>query len=104
MGNKVVLWIELHVKPENRDRFIEVATANAKHSAEDEPENVDRFDFLQDATDPNTFYYYEVYTGEEGHHRHETTPHRVKYGKDVEGLIESRGNIRRAVDVWTNYA
>jgi quinol monooxygenase YgiN len=98
----VVLWIELHVKPENREQFILAARENATRSSQEE-EGVLRFDFLEDARIPNTFYYYEVYANEDAHQAHNRTPHRLRYGQAVEGLIEQI-TARRAGPVWTNYA
>jgi quinol monooxygenase YgiN len=97
----VVLWIELHVKAENREKFIEVARENATCSARDE-EGVLRFDFLEDARNPNTFYYYEVYANDDAHQAHNQTPHRLRYGQAVEGLIEQI-TARRAGPIWTDY-
>jgi len=98
----VVLWIELHVKPEHRERFIEAARENAARSSQEEA-GVLRFDFLEDARTPNTFYYYEVYANEDAHQAHNQTPHRLRYGQAVEGLIEQI-TAHRAGPVWTDYA
>src|SRR3990172_15152 len=57
-----------------RERFIEVITYDASHSEKDEPGCL-RFDVLEDANDPNRFFFYEVYRDADAVAAHRQTPH-----------------------------
>ncbi len=77
-----VLLVKLQVKPEFRDQFIELAMVDARGSTENEPGCM-RFDFLQDESDPNTFYFYEVYKDEEAFKAHTQTEHFATYRDQI---------------------
>lgn len=98
----LVLWVELNVKPESRDRFIEVATKHAKITMDTEKGDVLRFDVVQDNEDPNTFYYYEIYSGRDAMDRHNQTPHRKAYGEDVQSLLAGPLKVRRGTELVTD--
>ena len=68
-----VMFVEVHVKPESRERFLEIAVENARLSVEGEPGCL-RFDVLSDPTDPNLFYYYEVFRDAEAYAAHGRRP------------------------------
>ena len=57
------LVVALNVKPEMREKFLAAALDDSTCSVRDEPGCV-RFDVLQDNTDPNRFFFYEVYLDE----------------------------------------
>ena len=103
-----VLFLEVNVKPEMREGFLEIALDNARHSAEDEPGCL-RFDVLQDANNPNLFYYYEVYTNDEAQAAHNKTTHHDRYVEQIAAYLDEKGRVgHRAVSIysadpaWTN--
>jgi (4S)-4-hydroxy-5-phosphonooxypentane-2,3-dione isomerase len=57
-----------------RDRFLAAAEDDSTCSVRDEPGCV-RFDVIQDNSDPNRFYFYEVYKDEAAFKAHQQTPH-----------------------------
>jgi autoinducer 2-degrading protein len=88
----VILVVEVHIKPGERDRFLEVIRDDATHSEADEPGCL-RFDVLQDAEDPDKFYYYEVYRDEAARLAHRETPHYKRYSVRI-GDLTDRETVR----------
>lgn len=76
-----VLIVNIHVKPEFREQFIEATTDNASNSV-NEP-GVARFDFFQNADDPNRFTLVEVYHYKEAHAEHRETAHYQRWREAV---------------------
>ena len=76
-----VIFIHVHVKPENREAFIEATLENARNTVA-EPGNL-RFDVNQQADDPNRFTLYEVYRDESGMKAHKETAHYAKWRETV---------------------
>ncbi len=68
-----VVLVNVHVKPENVQDFIEATLRNAAASV-NEPGNL-RFDLLQSAEDPCRFVIYEAYSTPEDSAAHKETPH-----------------------------
>jgi autoinducer 2-degrading protein len=68
------IFVTLKVKPELRQRFLEAVEDDAVSSVRDEPGCID-FQVLQDQTDPDTYYFFEVYRDEEAFRAHGQTPH-----------------------------
>jgi autoinducer 2-degrading protein len=66
--------IKVRIKPEKRERFLEVIEHDALHSESDEPGCL-RFNVLQDSHDPNVYFFYEVYRDREALNAHRATPH-----------------------------
>ncbi len=56
----IAKWIKVRVKPELRQRFLDAIEVDAVGSERDEPGCV-RFNVLQDDSDENVYYFYEVY-------------------------------------------
>jgi autoinducer 2-degrading protein len=81
-ADMVILMVQVHIKPEMRDRFLAVIEHDATHSEGDEPGCL-RFDVLQDSEDPNQFYYYEVYRDEAARAAHRETPHFKSYSEQI---------------------
>ena len=54
------LFVTVRMKPEYRDQILKGALEDGRGSREDEPGCL-RFDVIQDDSDPNTIYFYEVY-------------------------------------------
>ena len=53
-----ILLVEVSVKPERLNDFLDLIKYDAEHSENDEPGCL-RFDVLQDSEDQHKFYYYE---------------------------------------------
>jgi autoinducer 2-degrading protein len=70
----IAVWVKARVTPEGRQRFLEAIEHDAIASERDEPGCV-RFNVLQDAQDPNVYYFYEVYRDEAAIAAHRATPH-----------------------------
>jgi autoinducer 2-degrading protein len=82
----IVTVVDIYVKSERIDEFIEATTLNHKSSAMEEG-NL-RFDFLQDRSRPNHFLLYEAYESEEAAAQHKKTDHYLKWKSTVEGWME----------------
>jgi len=72
------LWVSVKVKPEMRERFLEVIEDDSICSVRDEPGCV-RFDVLQDQSDPDRYYFYEVYDDADAFEAHTKTPHLARW-------------------------
>ena len=66
--------VPLKVKPEMREKFLAAAQDDSTCSVRDEPGCL-RFDVVQDNTDPDKFFFYEVYKDEAAFKAHQQTPH-----------------------------
>jgi autoinducer 2-degrading protein len=77
----LVLAVDVHVKPENREQFIAATLENAR-GARTEPGNL-RFDVSQSDEDPNRFVLYEVYCDAAGMEAHQKAPHYLKWRETV---------------------
>ena len=67
-------WIKVRIKPERRADFLAAIEGDAVGSERDEP-GCARFNVLQDATDENIYYFYEVYTDEAAVEAHRAMDH-----------------------------
>jgi len=70
----IAIWVKVKVKPEGRDKFLKAIEVDALGSENDEP-GCARFNVLQDGSDPNTYYFYEVYRDEAALEAHRAAPH-----------------------------
>ena len=68
-----VTLVEIQVKPEKIDEFIEVFRPNHEGSVKEAGNR--RFDVLQDPGDPARFLIYEAYASEADSLLHKKTPH-----------------------------
>src|SRR5262249_21546956 len=73
-GTMFAIWVSVNVKPERKEEFLQAIEEDARGSREDEPGCL-RFDVLQDASDPNHYYFYEVYRDEAALEAHRAAPH-----------------------------
>ena len=80
------LLVSLHVKPDKRAQFMAAAEDDSTCSVRDEPGCL-RFDVLQDAADPNHFFFYEVYRDEDAWKAHGTMPHYDRWQKAREEYV-----------------
>jgi len=87
----VVLVLELVVKPEHRDAFLEALWEDANGALDNEPGCL-RFDVTVDAEDPNRFMLYEVYRDAEARQIHRAAPYlrRISTGLDIWLAVPSR--------------
>lgn len=87
-----ILHVQLHVKPEHLEEFIQATNENAASSRK-EPDNV-RFDVLQQADDATRFALVEVYRTPEGHASHRDTPHYNAWQTKVaDWMVEPRSRV-----------
>ena len=83
-----VLVVQLKIKPENVDRFMQELQANARE-ARKEP-GCKQFDVLVDPNDRTKAMLYEVYNDEKAFEAHQQTPHFKKYLAEAVALLASR--------------
>lgn len=76
-----VTIVQVRVKPENTNDFIEATRLNHEQSRQ-EPGNV-RFDVLQCADDPNAFVLYEAYQSANDAAAHKETRHYLTWRETV---------------------
>ena len=73
-GSKFCLNVQLCIKPERRDEFIECIRNNQKGTLSSEPLALE-YTWGEDTTEPNTFHFYEKYEGKAGFEAHQATDH-----------------------------
>ena len=73
-GSKFCVNVQLFVKPERRDEFIECIRQNQEGTLSTEPLAID-YVWGEDVETPNTFHFYEKYEGKAGFEAHQATPH-----------------------------
>jgi autoinducer 2-degrading protein len=89
----LVLCVDVHVKPEQREAFIQACRANHLGSRQ-EPGNR-RWDFLQDEEDPNRFMLYEAYQDQAALEAHQKQPHFLQWRQAVEPMMAAPRTRRR---------
>ena len=70
----LAVWVTVKIKPELRQEFLDAIEVDAIGSERDEP-GCARFNVLQDSTDEDTYYFYEVYRDEAARLDHRAAPH-----------------------------
>ena len=89
----VVTCVQIRVRPESVDAFIEASVENHKQSVK-EPGNL-RFDFVRQAGDPSRCMIYEAYESEAAVAAHKETPHYLKWRDTVKDMMaEPRYGIK----------
>ncbi len=83
----VVLVLELLVKPEHREEFLDALMEDA-NGALDQEVGCLRFDVTVDSTDPNRFMLYEVYRSAEARQIHRAAPYLKRVGAGLEIWLE----------------
>lgn len=82
------IFVTIKIKDGYREQFKEASLGDSQGSVRDEP-GCFRFDILEDKTDPNTFYLYEVYEDEAAHmEAHRNAPHYKKWRETVSPWFE----------------
>jgi quinol monooxygenase YgiN len=92
-----VLAVNLRIKPENVDAFMQGVLANARE-ARKEP-GCRQFEVLVDTADRSKVMLFEVYDDDKAFEAHQQTPHFRKYLAESVPLLESRERhtLRRAL-------
>lgn len=80
-----ILMVNIRIKPEYVEAFIEATRDNASASR-NEP-GVARFDFVQQADDPARFMLIEAYRTEEGLDEHKQTAHYRTWAETVKDMF-----------------
>ena len=70
----IAMWIKVRVKPDFREEFLRAIELDALQSERDEP-GCARFNVLQDISDENVYYFYEVYRNTDAQAEHRKAPH-----------------------------
>src|SRR5579864_8892647 len=86
--------IKVRIKPEERERFLQVIEHDALQS-ESEEAGCLRFNVLQDTKDPDVYFFYEVYKDQAAVEAHRATPHFAMWSEAskecIDGPIERTG-------------
>ena len=83
-----VLQVNIRIKPENVDPFMQKCVENG-NAARTEP-GCRQFDILVDPKDKTKVMLYEVYNDEQAFEAHQATPHFKKYVAEAVPLLASR--------------
>ena len=70
----LAMWVKVRVKPTERERFLKAIEVDALGSEKDEP-GFYPFNLLQDAADPNVYYFDETYEDQAALEKHRNMPH-----------------------------
>ena len=88
-----IVHVHIHVKPDQIEAFKTATVVNASNSLQ-EP-GIARFDFIQDAGDPERFVLVEVYRTPEAAARHKETAHYQTWRDTVAGMmVEPRTGVK----------
>ena len=93
------LVVPLKVKPEMREKFLAAALEDSTCSVRDEPGCL-RFDVLQDNTDPNKFFFYEVDQDEKAVEAHRAMPHYARWRAAAAEVLAEPTNAHRCTTVF----
>ena len=93
------LVVPLKVKPEMREKFLAAAQDDSICSVRDEPGCL-RFDVLQDNTDPNKFFFYEVYLDENALKAHQASAHYPRWRAAAAEVLAEPAKASRCTTVF----
>lgn len=79
--------IKVRVKPDKRQRFLEVIEHDALHSESDESGCL-RFNVLQDSKDSDVYFFYEVYRDQAAVEAHRATPHFAMWSEAAKECLD----------------
>ncbi len=96
-----VIIAPIQIKEGHKDRFMKEIIDDAKGSVNDEPGCL-RFDVIQDASDANRIWLYEVYEDAAAFEAHTQAPHYLKFRDATTDLrVEGpQGAGRGASNIW----
>ena len=93
------LMVQMEVRPGRREEFLTGMAANAEASVRDEPGCL-RFDVLQDNSDPNKFFFYEVYLDESAVEAHRASPHYARWRAVAPEVLAEPTNANRCTTLF----
>ena len=93
-----VVTVEFKVHQDAADRFADLLRENADRSRTDEP-GCHHFDVCRNASDPATFFLYEVYTSPQAFDAHSATPHFRHFDAAVTDMVAAK-TVRTYDEVW----
>lgn len=95
-----VLVVKIQIKPEFREQFMRsMVEVDARGSVENEPGCL-RFDVIQDESDPNRIYLYEVYRDEAAFQAHLKATHFVEWRDTVKDWYAAPSEVARGRSVF----
>ena len=81
----LVVHIDVHVKPESVEEFIQLTLENARSSVQEH--GIARFDLVQQQDDPTQFVLVEAYRSADAPAAHRATAHYAKWRDAVEPMM-----------------
>ena len=87
--SQFAIFVTIKLKPGTADDFRPLIEENAKAAVKEEPD-CHQFQVLTAEDDPDTFFFYEVYTEASSLDAHRESPHYRKYVAATEDMIEDR--------------
>lgn len=80
-------FFAINVKPEHRQGFLDASIFEAQSVISEEP-GVFQFHLMVDATNPNRFYFYQVFRDEAAIQEHWQTPVFMNWWNTIQDMIE----------------
>ncbi len=87
--SQFAIFVTIKLKPGTADAFRPLIEENAEAAVRDEADCL-QFQVMTAEDDPETYFFYEVYTGAEALEKHRETPHYQKYMAAAEDMIAER--------------
>ena len=87
--SQFAIFVTIKLKPGTVDAFRPLIEENAEAAVRDEAD-CHQFQVLTAEDDPETYFFYEVYTDAESLEKHRETPHYRKYMAAAENMIAER--------------
>jgi autoinducer 2-degrading protein len=87
--SQFVLFVDIRIKPDAVDKFMDMALANAAATRSTEP-GCRQFDVIVDPQDKTKIAYYEVYDDADAFEAHQQTAHFKTYLESAVPLLEAR--------------
>ena len=87
--SQFAIFVTIKLKHGTADAFRPLIEENAEAAVRDESDCL-QFQVMTAEDDPETYFFYEVYTGAEGLEKHRETPHYQKYMAAAEDMIAER--------------
>ena len=97
------LLVSLQVHPDKRDRFLTAIADNAAASVRDELGCL-RFDVMQDASQPDRFYFYEIYTEPAAFDAHKAAPHFAVWRQAADECVVPGSQVNTFSDMFVTHA
>lgn len=95
----LAIFVKVRIKPDQRQRFLAAIEVDALGSEKDEPGCL-TFNVLQDVTDENTYYFYEIYKDEAAFEAHRTMPHYEVWRAAAEVVLNGPTEATRCTTVF----